>query len=300
LYLKRGGIREGFANILRYIGDSAANYTEPLYAGKEASLLPELIRALSGRKEWDVLYLPDIRERGRILDEIKGNGHCKEIDIAVTCDHMNYAIDLSKGLDKYMSSLSPKLKRDLRSKRKHLKDKCGAITLETAAEEKEVGNVVGLYKKFSKDAFAARNRRSNFENDRYADFFGEFLVRMEKAGRLDAHMLKAGDTALAISFAYRFGRGFNWVLTAFNYEYKYYRPGYILIEELMKEICARGETYYNWYGHGRFYKDQLCNLLEPLYKIIVVRKALKGSSYLLSQKARKAVTCLRGLVAGVK
>jgi len=300
LCLNRGGAREGFADLLHYIGEVAANYTEPLYSNGKPEIFPLLARALSERNDWDVFCLTDIREGNRFLKELKGATGQKGCSIFLISDHMNYAIDLGKGLDSYLSSLSPKLKRDLRSKRKHLTQKCGAIVLEKASGEKEVGESAALYKKFSREAFAARNRKSNFENDKYADFFGEFLVLMEKAGRLDAHLLKAGDTVLAISFAYRFGRGFNWVLTAFDYEYKYYRPGYILIEELLKEICARGETYYNWYGHGRFYKDQLCNLLEPLYKVMMVRKTLKGSSYLLSQKAKKAVKYLKGLVDGAK
>ncbi|MFA5093881.1 MAG: GNAT family N-acetyltransferase, partial [Candidatus Omnitrophota bacterium] len=145
----------------------------------------------------------------------------------------------------------------------------------------------------SRAAFAARNRKSNFENDRYADFFREFLILMDGAGRLDAHLLEAGDKAIAISFAYRFGKGFNWVLTAFDYEYKYYRPGYILIEELLKMISARGEACYNWYGHGRFYKDQLCNRLTPLYKVVMARKTPGGLSFILAQRIKDMLKSVR-------
>ncbi|HRZ66834.1 MAG TPA: GNAT family N-acetyltransferase [Candidatus Omnitrophota bacterium] len=300
LCLNRGSAREGFAEFLHHVGEVAANYTEPLYSDGGPEIFPLLARALSGRRDWDVFCLTDIREGSRLLKELKGAPHHKDYSVFLISDHDNYAIDLGKGLESYQSSLSPKLKRDLKSKRKHITQKYGAVTLVKASGEKEVRASAALYKKFSRDAFAARNRKSTFENDKYADFFAEFLVLMEKAGRLDAHLLKAGDAVLAISFAYRFGRGFNWVLTAFDYEYKYYRPGYILIEELLKEICARGETYYNWYGHGRFYKDQLCNLLEPLYKVMIVRKTIKGSSYMLSQKAKKAVKYLKGLVEGAR
>ena len=31
-------------------------------------------------------------------------------------------------------------------------------------------------------------------------------------------------------------------------------------EEIIKKAVSEGETTYNWYGHYRFYKNQVCNL----------------------------------------
>jgi CelD/BcsL family acetyltransferase involved in cellulose biosynthesis len=292
LCLERGGAREGFANILCHVGGVAANYTEPMYACKDAPVLARLVEALSLRRDWDVLCLTDVREGSRLLTELAGkNG--KKLPVSAVNDHMNYAIDLSEGLDNYLSNLSSKLRRDLRSKRKHLAEKFGQVSLTEAKGRQEVDRCADLYRDFSRAAFAARNKKSNFENDRYADFFRDFLILMDGAGRLDAHVLKAGDRAIAISFAYKFGKGFNWVLTAFDYGCKYYRPGYILIEELLKMISARGETCYNWYGHGRFYKDQLCNRLTPLYKVVMARKTPRGLSFILAQKAKDILKSIR-------
>lgn len=295
-YLERKGLAPLSAGILYYVGGSVANYTEPLYSGGKTELLPILARSLASRTDWDVLSLTDLREGNRFISEVNAFGSKMRFRRYVINDHMNFAIDLSDGLDRYISSISPKLRRDLKAKRKHISNKFGEITLKEVRGEEEVNRCVDLYRKFSLDAFAARNRRSNFNNERYAEFFREFLVLMERDGRLDAHMLIAGDNVLAISFAYRFGRGFNWVLTGFNYEYKYYRPGYILIEELLKEVARRKESYYNWYGYGRFYKDQWCNLQTPLYKVLIVKKTLKGSLFLISQKVRKTAKSLRDLL----
>ncbi len=91
---------------------------------------------------------------------------------------------------------------------------------------------------------------------------------------------------IALTYGYRFGKGFNCVLTSFDYDYKHIRPGYLLIEEMLKEIEAKGETFYNWYGGERFYKHQVCNQIDPLYSIILYRT-------LLHKKVDGIVTGLR-------
>jgi CelD/BcsL family acetyltransferase involved in cellulose biosynthesis len=290
LYLRRGGGGNGFARFLCHIGDTAANYTEPLYADDKSEMLSALRDALAKRNDWDVLYLTDIRSGNRLLKEYDEHVSDKRYFCETAQDHMNWAVDLSEGTEKYFLSVSKKLRRDLKAKRKHAERDYGSLRLEEIKGEEDIGRYFDLYTDFSLKAFSARSRKSNLESVRYAAFFKEFLISLGRNQRLDAHALFAGDKVLAVSFGYRFGKGFNWVLTGFNYEYKYIRPGYLLIEELIKEINGRGETYYNWYGHERFYKGQWCNSKTPLYRFFLFRRSLKGRAYYLSQKL---VTMLR-------
>lgn len=279
LYLKREGLKNGFADILNYIGGTAANYTEPLYVSAEIELLPLLQEALSKRKDWDVLYLTDLRIENRLMAEVDGRTPDKRFFFRVTQDHVNWAIDLSEGKSSFLKTISKKLRRDLRAKRKHAIKDYGEIKLEGIKGQKEIEHYFDIFTDFSLHTFNKRNRKSSFENEKYAKFFKEFLIIMQQKQRLDAHVLFAGEVVLAISFGYRFGKGFNWVLTGFNYECKYVRPGYLLIEELIDEIIKRGETYYNWYGYDRFYKSQWCNKQFPLYGFLLIRYSAKGIIY---------------------
>lgn len=278
LYSKCGGMKEGFAKILRYIGDGTANYTEPFYLEKREGFLSLLRDALLERSDWDVLCLSDVRSEAKRFLEVP-ESFSKELLFYITTDHFNWAIDLSSGIDDYYAKFSKKLKRDLRSKRRYISENYGELNLEQVKGEERIEECFRFYADFSKSSFSARNRKSAFNNDRYSNFFNEFLITMDKKDRLDAHILSAGGKVLAISFGYRFGKGFNWVLTGFNHEYKYARPGYILIEELIKETIKRGDDYYNWYGYERFYKGQWCNKKEPLFKFVVANKTVSGLSY---------------------
>ena len=281
LYLQHGRLRQGFARVLRYIGGTAANYTEPFLTDATIPTASVLEDALLNREDWDALFLSDVRAEHPLIEEgfhRPSNGRRRLTRLMIQ-DHMNWAIDLSGGLEPYLATRSKKLLRDLRAKRRHATTRYGEVTLRTVMGREEVERLVDLYAQFSRQAFESRNRRSNFEDPRYAAFFRDWLLRLDAQRRLDAHALMAGETVLAISFGYRFGTGFNWVLTSFNDACRYVRPGYLLIEELIKETLHRGQTLYNWYGYERFYKEQWCNVKTPLYRVALIQPSWRGAGY---------------------
>lgn len=290
LYLKIAGYRQCRAGILRYIGDSAANYTEPLYAAKKPFFLSLFKQALEETRGWDIVYLPELREDNLLMQEYRNNPRPDKKFICYTIlDHFNWAIDLSAGKETYLRTISRDLLNDLRVKRNHAIKTIGPLKLVAIKGDDGVSRYFDVYAKFSVQAFKDRSRNSNFENNRYVDFFREFLLDMEDKNMLDTHVLFAGDTILAISFAYRFGKGFNWVLTGFNYEYKYLRPGYLLIEALLEEILQRKETYFNWYGYERLLKRQWCNCKEPLYRFYLTRRSFKTFCFRNLQRLEQVI-----------
>jgi CelD/BcsL family acetyltransferase involved in cellulose biosynthesis len=157
-----------------------------------------------------------------------------------------------------------------------------------------------LFIQFSLKSFLARKRKSRFSDTCHNQFLKDFFLTMACQSRLDTHILCVADTPIAISFGYRFGKGFNWVLTGFDYTYRHLNPGYLLIEALIEEVHRRGETFYNWYGHDRFYKKQWCNDVTPLYRLKIINQSIYArmlssveESLRSSQRARKVVRRFR-------
>jgi CelD/BcsL family acetyltransferase involved in cellulose biosynthesis len=289
LYLKRGGADEGFLKVLRHIGGPAANYTEPFCKDADTPLLQELLKALGKMRDWDALRLTHVRPQSPLMAEYGKMPPGEKKFVYTIQDHMNWAIDLSAGYENYMKSISRKLARDLRAKRRHAFERYGELALRSIGGKEEVERYFDMYTDFSVKAFDSRSRVSALADKNYVSFIKEFLVAMDASGRLDAHVLTGGSKVLAISFAYRFGRGFGWILTGFDYEARYVRPGYLLIEEIIKELCRRGETYYNWYGHVRFYKTQWCNSVSPLFQFILTRRTLAGLYYRLLRRTHSSL-----------
>ncbi|MDO8524887.1 MAG: GNAT family N-acetyltransferase [Candidatus Omnitrophota bacterium] len=287
LSLKRAGLGRGFSRVLTYAGGAAANYTEPLYAGDGVKIFRCLLDAIAARNDWDVLYLPDVRQESRLTAEFEAEKNDKRFMLYSVYDHMNWAIDLSGGKEAYLRALSSKLKRDLRSKRKRLEENYGRLRLEVVSGSREVSDLFCKYKEFSLKAFSSRGRKSAFAEPLYADFFRSIIIGMEKRGLLTAHALIAGDKITAVSFGYNADKRFDWILTAFDYDYRYYRPGYILIEELIGYITERGGISYNWYGHERFYKSQWCNAPTPLMRLHAARRTPGGYFYKYAERAER-------------
>lgn len=291
LFIKKESLAYGFARVLRYVGGDAASYTDPLYVKPDVKILPLLMEALAKRTDWDVLHLTDVRGESRLIAEYNSHPLNHRFLLYALQDHMNWQIDLSGsgGIDAYMATISRKRKKELRSKRRYAIRNYGEVKLCRIKGTEEIERYFDLYVNFSSHSFDSRHRRSTFEDPQHLAFFREFLTIMDKKQRLDAHVLLAGEKVLAISFGYRFGKGFNWVLTGFNYHYKHLQPGYLMIEDLIKEAYNRGEAYYNCYGHASFYKTQWCNKTAPLFQFFLVRPTLRGLYYKTLKEAKSAL-----------
>lgn len=269
LYTGRRRFRYGLLRMLTYIGDGVANYTEPCFS--QSVPASALMEALQMRSDFDILCLKDVRHSNFLISpstkpEKSFDHPLGRMIVRTIHDHYNWAIDLKEGRDVYLKTIPGKLRRDLRSRRRRATQELGSPRLIRVSGEEEVEKYFEIYVRLSHDSFQKRGNKSTFLDPRYVHFFRDFLKMMEKKQRLDAHILKGADEILAVSFAYRFGKGFHWALTAFNYKFRHLRPGYLLIEDLIREVVERGDTYYNWYGYERFYKEQWCNLKEPLYR----------------------------------
>lgn len=279
LYSARGGIKSGFARILSYIGDVTANYTDPFYAKPVIELIPVLYEALSKKNDWDALHLKEVEKKNALISEYNKDARKRRFSTYAVHDHLDWAVDISSGKDNYLMGLAKKFRRDLRSKRKYAIKNYGSLTLKEIKGKEEVGHYFKMYSNFSINAFDARKMKSNFQDGRYTSFFNEFLSLMDRKRLLKAHVLYAGDKVLAISFAYISGNELDWILTAYNQEYKYVRPGYLLIEELIEEMDRSGITRLNWYGYEAFYKTQWCNKTSGLYQFLIFNKTIRALLY---------------------
>jgi len=300
LYIKHYGIRRLGIRIMYHIGGALANYTEPFCAGTGLEVLSLFTEALNGKTDWDAVYLPNVRSENRLMTDYQKRADDKRFMFYVMQDHFNLSIDLSAGKEKYMATISGKLKKDLRQKRKHAIKDYGEIRLQSVKGREEVGRYFDIYTGFSLNTFDERNRKSSFKDKRYGDFFKDFLFIMDQKDRLDTYVLFAGDKILAVIFGYRSGPGFNWALTSFNYEYKYVRPGYLLIEELINEIIRRGGTSCNCYGYESFYKSQWCNERSPLSRFIIMRRSFGGICYLMYQNLERLLRSSKIVVGAVR
>lgn len=272
-------VRKGARNILGHVGAHTANLTHYFSLKEGFNFMENLLVSLRDNREWDILVLDRVLDSNAIISQ------CRDLSSDRIRCHINNAgfdgiIDLTRGYDFVMHNLSDRLRRYLQSgKKKALL--MGELRLQVVSGSQGVRRIFSEFRDMSIRSFRARGALSAFERNEYSDFFAELLEVFSANVRLDAHRLCAGDNTLAISFAYRFGKGFKWVLTAFNPDFSGLRPGHILIDALIQEAIAKGDPYFDmYYGGELFYKQQWCNKMLPLKKVTVYRDNLLNRLYI--------------------
>jgi len=301
LYLDRRRTRFGFCRILRYPGEIAANLTECISLNSQEQFISQLIQGLSERKDWDVLFIERIRKNNSLLKGINDLSLPKGWKLSLRQSDWHFRISLPDSADVYLTSLPKKLRYALR-KGKKLCHERGQLLLENVKGADAVRSLYDLFVQLSIKSFRSRGGVSAFEDLGRVSFFRELLVRLEENGRLDAHALKVDEEILAISFGYRFGNGYKYILPTFNPDWSDCEPGHLMIAELIRTAIQRGDTYFDMGNGETLYKRQWCNLREPLFRLEVIAPTIGGKifSVLTSALVRKAGYSVRKSFSRIK
>lgn len=285
-------VKKKMRNIIEHIGGCAANITQPFLTGGKILKVNFIDCFLSTSKEnscWDIFVLDRVLENSHILADIKTsqilNSNKGALKYRILNDDFNAAIDLTKGYKAVFDALPHRLKRYIiRGKEKA--DLMGGLRLNRARGAYQIGDLFKDFREISIKSFRDRSSASSFQDATYSNFFAEILENFERHGRLEAHRLSVADKTLGISFGYRFGKGFKWILTAFNADYSSLRPGHLLIDLLIQEAISNQDPYFDmYYGGELFYKQQWCDVMVPIYKVEIYRDSLVNKAVLYAQGA---------------
>ena len=264
-----------FLIILKYIGNSSGNLTEPFSTIEISEFMDAFLYYLFQARWWDVMVL--LRVRKKVKEMLTYSNIYKKVEnkIKVKSDSINASIRIDQDINRYLSTRPKRLRRYIRSC-KSKAEKYGAVRLERI-NNNEIEKYFKLYVEYSLNSYAERGLKSAFSDRKQCLFFSKLLSSLGVKNYLDAHCLKFGDELVAISFAYRYGKGFKWILTTYNNKFQSLRPGHLLIYELLKEAIKLKDPYFDMYSGGnKFYKRQWCNQFDSLFKISIFNNNIVG------------------------
>ncbi len=289
-------------NIISHIGGCHANITHPFLTDPKIDFVSYLIGALRSKRGWDVLTLDRVVDGNKLINDCKdmGLGGSKGLKCNISEAGLDGIIDLSAGFDEIIKNIPKRLRRYLRSSKESVSE-MGGLTLNRVTGAEEVRKLFAEFKGMSLKAFESRDGVSAFQDARCASFYGELLPLLDGKGMLDAHRLTAGPHTLAISFGYRFGPGFKWILTTFNPDHDKLRPGHLLIESLVTEAIAKKDPYFDmYYGGDVYYKQQWCNKMVPLKKIQIYRDNIFNILSIRAESSLRSNGSVMGIAKGVR
>ncbi|MBI2027148.1 MAG: GNAT family N-acetyltransferase [Deltaproteobacteria bacterium] len=259
-----------FYRKLSYMGNVAANYTEPFSLLPCEETIPIIFKALANLPKWDILDLRQVRPHSSLISCFHNSR--SNYNVSSTNTHLNWSMNINLGAS---PNISKKHHRDLRSRRRRVEADLGPLRLVKIEGSQRVASSFDEFMKLSSQTFTRRKKASMFSDVKLSLFFKDYFTQLSSKNKIHALMLYAGNHLLAITYAYNVPQEFGWVLTSFNDDFKHYRPGYLLIEELIGYMKNLNISFYNWYGHEALYKKQWCNETFPLTRIRICKKTLK-------------------------
>lgn len=298
--------RKKARNVIEYIGGCAANITHPFLINADNAgfdFVECLFSSLGENKGWDILILDRVLESNFIAGQIRRSptfsADGRKLNYRISISDFNGIIDLTKGYNSIFENLPERLKRYLiRGKQKA--SLIGELQLNKIKGIADINHLFSEFRDLSVRSFRIRNSISAFADTNYSNFFKEIIEIFERNGRLDAHRLSADNKTLGISFGYRFGEGFKWILTCFNPDFQNLRPGHLLIDFLIREAIAIGDPYFDmYYGGELFYKQQWCNRMIPIQRIEIYRNNLVNKSLLYGESVLRSNKLLINAAKGL-
>jgi len=285
-------------NTLVYTGGSAANVTHFFPVDKKLNVIEKLMDALEEDDDWDNLIFHRVLGEHPLVAQIRDFtwSEYSGLNYSVSDNGYDGMVDLSKGYEEVFDNLNKRLKRYIRRGCNEA-GRLGELKLCRVKGKLNIRELFKEYVTFSKRSFKIRNSLSVFEDGQFSNFFGELFEIFDEKQMLDAHRLTTGSHTLGISFGYRLGKGFKWILTVYNPEFYKLRPGHLLLNFLIQEAIKNGDPYFDmYYGGELFYKQQWCNIMLPLKRIEIFRRNLFNTSFVYIEKTlRSNKTLINGV-----
>jgi CelD/BcsL family acetyltransferase involved in cellulose biosynthesis len=252
---------------IQQIGDDFANLTEP-FSKLDIDLFENhFLKSLKKLKNWDTIDLPRIRSR--FLEQYRKNNKVNKFKSLVFQESSNASIIIDMNSEDFLMTVSSNLRNNVRKARKKA-EKIGSVKLMKMEAPNDIEKLIDDFFLFSIETRFDRGGRSEFTDIKKQDFTRQILLKYSSKGLLDAHVLYFGEIMAAISFGYRFQKGFKWIFTTYNPDLQKISPGHTLIFELINYCYKIGDPYFDTYGGGHvFYKKQWCNKFDSLYYFII-------------------------------
>ena len=272
LYVNRLPLKYMKLRCLQQIGDGFANVTEPFYVISSGEFKKYFYNGLKIIKAWNFLDLPRLGISARNY-QFKNDGF-KVISVS---PDTNPIIEIENDAESYIMSRGKNLRNNVRKARKKAK-KIGDISLIKINNIPEIKTAYDNYIDYSVSSFSRRGKKSAYADKKISEFTLNLINAFALKNHIDAHILKFGDVTAAISFGYRFKKGFKWIFTSYNPELHNISPGHTLIFELINFSYKNNDPYYDMFAGGNvYYKQQWCNKFVPLYKVKIFNNNIQSN-----------------------
>jgi CelD/BcsL family acetyltransferase involved in cellulose biosynthesis len=137
-----------------------------------------------------------------------------------------------------------------------------------------------------------------FKRPGFDAFFREIARSLSPPGPVQLSALKLNNAIISAHMGFVVGERFHQYLPTYAPQFKRFAPGRLLHEELIRWSITSGLRFFDFGIGDEPYKNEYCDIIEPLYRIIIPR-TIKGRSHALSWKLRQQLRKLKKSALGL-
>lgn len=271
-------------NALRLYGQDYEDFiVEP---GRESEFLLQTIQDLLTRKGWDLCDFRGLKRESAILCNFNLNGPTPipppELDVVkgkillkVLQPPGYYRVKLPPTYEEYEKHLGKNLSYQVRSARKRRIKQFGSDGLRLANAETfdtDFDALVSLHTK----RWESRGQSGIFFEQSETEALRNFCRQMLGEGRLLLYTVWFGDQPGGALLNFLDGKSILFFSSGFDPEYATHRPVNVLFSQAIQDGIAHGLEEFHLLMGREAYKSRWANDEEPIYRLLVVRRSLKG------------------------
>ena len=266
--------------------ETCPDYMNLLAMPAEESACVAALEAALDTTEWDCFELLGVPEHSRILSARIAKQAGERCSV-VACEACPIA-NLEGGFEAYLQRLSPNSRQRARRLLREV-EKCGAI-LELATQptlEQFFDDLVRLHQ----ERWADHGKPGCFAASRFTAFHRSLACEWIGSGQVVLARLSLDGQTIAALYGFVTRSKFDFYQSGVNTSQhgRLRSPGHVAHLLLMRELCRRGITRYDFLRGSSQYKGQLATENVQLFMLQVWRPTIRAAAYHAARSVGKTV-----------
>lgn len=231
---------------------------------------------LDSRDDWDVLELDKVPADSGMAEVISASAGAAGLPTSVALSAVCPYADLPETFDEYLASLSKSTRKHIKQNFNRLRRSHPDTEFHRAGRPDEVDRAMEELHRMHQARWQRKGHAGNFADPDYVRFHGSAAGAALRKGALRVYTLAAGDTLMAVTYAFRTGATVESYLSSFDERWATYGLSSLLTAHVIQDSIAEGVRHFDYLQGQESYKASWCPLERQDSRLRVFNRTLTG------------------------
>ncbi len=252
--------------------DATIGYRPP------SSLIDELLADLHKESGWDTLELLFLLEGSAFHSLLS-----EHQDVFVKSSHVSKYLEIAGDYESWMARYSKKFHRNLRRKFNNLLSK-GNVRFDLVTEQANLGKAFEAFLQVEDSGWKGNDGTSIVKQPDKLDYYRRLLAGFGESGLVAIHLLWLDERCIGGQFGVFVGTTLFLLKIGYDESYSAESPGFLLVNNLIKEACQRADIKRISFVTSRTWMDVWKPWEEPVANAYCFNNTIKGRALGLAMR----------------